>query len=148
MTIGSQLRDIYITALEAKSQKSPIILLDDKDIEASPILKQMVSDAAVSNTGEVVNENFTVRVKGNGQPVEFFALHVFARALKGESTKSKQRASTLQEGFEKRYSFWYKLLMEKKFSPNPKLNEGKSPEDFIEEKAPAAAVPEPELVTA
>lgn len=142
MTIGSQLRDIYITKLEDKLQKSPVVLLDDKDIEASTIIQEMVTSAALEPTGEVVKDNFTIRVSTDGSPVQFFALHVFARALKGETTKSKQRDAVGQEKFVKRYAPYVTLLEAKKFSANPKLNEGKTPENIVEAKPPITAVQE------
>lgn len=135
MTIGSQLRDFYIERLEAKDVKNPIIELSEVDMH-NELVAAMITSAAASEDGTFVESNFTVRVR-NGEPTTFWGLHVFARTLKGETTKSKLRDAVAQEKLEKKFSPWVAALNTKKFSANPKLNEDKVPWEILEDNKPA-----------
>lgn len=138
MTIGSQLRDIYIEALEDKSANSPIVGISDTMLEGSDILRQMVTEAAGNKSRQTTKENFTVHAPEKGEPT-MWAMHVYARALRGESKGGKQRAATLQQAFEKRHEAGLMSLQGRKFSKDPKRNVGKTPEECLATTpAPAA----------
>lgn len=151
MTQGSQLRDIYITALEDKMQQHPVVELDQAIIDANPLLQQMVTAAASSPDLTNTLENFTVEVGLNGEKPKFWALHVFARFLDGESTKSKRRDAVSQEKVAKRYGQFVDLYQKRAFSKNPSYNSGKTPDSILQQtpaKVAAVQAPEKEPVSA
>lgn len=125
MTIGSQLRDVYIQELEKVRVKGPVVEVTDDLQGKNEHLAALVSEAAASAERKATKDNFTVVVNDDG--AKLFALHVYARALAGETVGGKQRDAVSHEKFVKQHKEGYTALMAKAFSKDPKRNAEKDP---------------------
>jgi hypothetical protein len=120
MTIGTQLRDLYVVALE--SDFKPLVPVTDKMLENEHV--QMMVSEAHAHGGTFVLAAFTVVIDDEDK-AWMVALHVYARALRGETVGGKPRPDAAQRRFLDRHREYTPLLASKKFSANPKLNEAK-----------------------
>lgn len=119
MTIGSQLRDLYIAGLE-KNTNSPYVSIN-KEMQKNEHIQMMLAEAHASLDMQFTLAAFTVDVKK--EPPDIYALHIYARALKGETVGGKQRPEGAQRKFLKAHHAAVTLLATKKFSANPQMND-------------------------
>lgn len=121
MTIGSQLRDLYIAELEKGS--GPIVPVTAKMLE-NEHMQMLVAEAHASIEQKFTLAAFTVEVDKEDKSW-LYAIHVYARALKGESIGGVGRPDGAQRKFLKLHAAFLPLLENRKFSSNPKMNEAK-----------------------
>jgi hypothetical protein len=119
VTIGSQFRDIYIGALEKAKTPGPEVHITE-DMLKNENLMQVFQEAVVEKKYEMAA--FTVQ-QGADDKFYLYALHVYARALNGESIGGKPRPEQAHRKFLKAQGGWPDLLLARKFSANPKQNE-------------------------
>lgn len=117
MTIGSQLRDIYIKALERES--GPVVEVTEEMLKNENVML-LVQEAHASPEATHTLAAFTVSIKDGH--TYLYAPHVYARALMGESIGSKKRPNAAHRKFLKKNEAGHKALLAKKFSANPLMN--------------------------
>jgi hypothetical protein len=119
ITIGSQLRDIYIGALEKNKRPGPEVEVTEDMLKNEHVM-QLFQEAAANSKHELAG--FTLHQAEDEGKFYLYAIHVYARALNGESVGGKSRAEQAHRAFLKRQGPWPALLLARKFSANPKQN--------------------------
>lgn len=121
MTIGSQLRDLYIEELEKTN--GPLVPVTKK-MEENEHVQMMLAEAHAAIEQKFTLAAFTILIT-NDDRAFLHAIHVYARALNGESIGGKPRPEQAHKKFLSQHNEYNILLGMKKFSANPKINADK-----------------------